>query len=246
MSSFLYFFPDLQGFIDFERLGLGHAGTGVTTREANTPHGRGILAMSGGQSSDAKYEDDKQTWRKIPEKFCKVPAWCGYWNDRPPTVDDLARKNQLPGELVTLADGKQWLVPVLRKYRQDDSPGLVYDISLPTMLDYSDDGDLTLGEVAPQYRQVWEMGLKVGQSLAWGDEGDEASVDFGQVVEFAGPLLGLNYRVSMFELVFLKLVGVKEAEQIVHVALDLKGMEERLKNLLGRLDSSGTTSQSGV
>lgn len=246
MSSFLYFFPEAQGAPIPESVGLGYVGDSVTTREVNTPHGRGWLVTAAGSASDAKYNQEKQTWRKIPGKFSKVPAWCGYWNDRPPTVDDLARKNQLPGELVTLADGKQWLVPVLRKYRQDDSPGLVYDISLPTMLDYSDDGDLTVGEVAPQYRQVWEMGLKVGQSLAWGDEGDEASVDFGQVVEFAGPLLGLNYRVSMFELVFLKLVGVKEAEQIVRVALDLKGMEERLKNLLGRLDSSGTTSQSGV
>lgn len=242
---FLYLIIDAPPSIsDASQYGLGHIGKSITSREVSTPMGRGTLVGRG--DVPVIYQPEHQTWRRIPDRFVPSQTWCGWWNDKVPNALGLAKKNQLEGDEILLINGEHWLVPRLRKYLDDDSPRLNYVKCLPTQLDYSDDGELLLGDVAPQYKQIWDRALEVGDQLTFGaaQEG-RAEMSEAEIIEFAGPLLGLNYHVSIFEIVLLGLIGVDEGRSIVRMALDMDGLEARLKNLLSRQVSSGMSTDSG-
>jgi len=172
-----------------------------------------------------------------------MDAWIGYWNDNRPTAKTLAKPKQLDGETVKLLDGESWIVPKLREYAETDSAKLVYHQKLPSLLDYADDGMLIIGDVVPEYREVWEKSLAIADALTGGD--NEGTVSLADQLEFAGPLLGINYYVSMFELTMLGIIGGEEAKAIVRAALDFNSLEERIKNVLSRHSSGGTNTTTG-
>ena len=242
---FLYLIIDGPASItDAGKYGLGHIGKVKACREVSTSMGRGTMITSG--DVPVSYKPEEQTWRLMPSRFVTGEVWCGYWNDRVPNAEGLAKPHQLDGEMVKLIGGEEWLVPKLRKYLDDDEPKLHYQKLLPTMLDYSDDGELLIGEVAPQYQKVWERALEVGDRLTFGAaEKGTAQMGESEVIEFAGPVLGLNYYVSIFEIVMLGLIGIDEGMTIVRKSLDMDGLEARLKNLLSRQVSSGMNTDSG-
>lgn len=246
MAGFLYFLPDapaaLKGLDDW---GLGHVGKPLTVRQARTKMGDGVLVAKADGAS-VEYAESQQTWRKIPDRFTKREAWLGYWNDQPPTEKDLAKTKQIAGQAVQLLGGEKWVVPRLRKFLDSDAATIHYVPTLPTLLDYNAEGQLIIGEVVPAYRAVWEMALRVGEQLAFGAaEDQEGRLTEAEVLEFAGPVLGLNYHASIFELIVLGVLGIDEGREVVRVALDMKGFEGRLKNLLGRSVLSGTNLESG-
>lgn len=246
MAGFLYFAPgDIATVSNSQanQWGLGHvAGRdgSLTCRQVSASIGSGcVFALADDHRGAVKFDADKQTWRKIPEKFTTRELWIGWWNDDRPGVSDLARKNQLPGRMVELLNGERWLVPLLRKWENEDK--VRWRTVLPTVIDFNDDGDLVVGDVAPQYRQVWDKSLPIAQQLCFGTEG----VAYDDVIALAGPLLGLNYRVSIVEVVILGLISTHEAKTIIDAALDIETFEELLKNLQSRLTSGGMISQYG-
>lgn len=246
MAGFLYFAPgDLATVSNSQanQWGLGHvAGRdgSLTSRQVSASIGSGcVFALADDHRGSVKFDAEKQTWRKIPEKFTTRELWIGWWNDDRPGVSDLVRKNQLPGRMVELLNGERWQVPILRKWEYEDR--LQFSTTLPTIIDFNDVGELVIGDVAPQYKQVWDLSLRVAQRVVFGD----ASVEFDEVIALAGPLLGLNYRVSIIEVVMLGLISTQEAQTIVRAALDLDTFEELLKNFQSRLISGGTNSHSG-
>lgn len=242
MAGFLYFLPDSPNASpDLNEWGLGHVGNRIVTRQVSTPMGSGLLVARNSQGGSLRFDSEKQTWRQIPDRLAKRPAWCGFWDDDRPTVADLAKARQLEGDELELLDGGRWLVPRLRKYVDSDEPRLQYAPCLPTTLDFNPDGRLMIGEVAPQYRQIWEAAMRVADELTF----NQGTMSLEEVIEFAGPLLGLNYHVSIIELVLLGVIGVQEGQRIVRLALDMDGFEDRLKNLLSRPASDGTNSKSG-
>lgn len=208
------------------------------------PHGNGTLVCQSKFSGKLEYKPGEQTWVQIPDRFALKPAWLGWWNDDPPTEDDLRRKKTLPGNEVQLIDNTKWLVPRLRKYIDSDQMQLIYRTEVPTRLDYDAGGILTIGEVIPEYAAIWKQAMAVADALI-GAAKDGDDLTEVELIEFAGPLLGINYHVSIFELVKLGILGHEESREIVRFALDMKGFEERLKNLLSRSRSTGTNTPSG-
>lgn len=248
MSCFLYFLPDAPAVVkDLAFWGLQKFDERpLACTQVATPMGRGTIAASTDESGLVKFDQDGQVWRKIGKRFSLHEAWIGYWKDRPPSIDTLARKKQLEGEKVELLDGKKWIVPKLREYRQDDSVKLSYDVRLPTLLDFNNDGDYVIGDVVPQYRAIWDRSIEIADQLVYGAiENGESNLTTKDTIDFAGVILGINYYVSIVELMTLKLVGVGEGRLILRTALDLNGFEARIKNLQSRLVSGGTNSEFG-
>jgi hypothetical protein len=248
---FLYFLKNAPAVIEKpHEWGLAHVATHpaqLMCRQASIPHmGNGTLVAQA-CAEIVRYDADAQQWHKMPGRFCGGrEVWAGWKTDEQPTPTTLARSHQLPGTKLELLDGQKWIVPVLRKFQESDRPYPVYSIQLPTVLDYDADGSLRIGQVIPQYRDVWGRAMQIGDFLSHGVKIDgESDLTIEESIEFAGQILGLNYHVSIFEVVKLGLLTKELADQIVRLALDFDGWENQLKNLASRLQSVGMNSESG-
>jgi hypothetical protein len=245
--QFLYFLKDAPAQVNLAEWGLSHVGTkssAITARQVQAPHmGNGLLVTRG--DADICRVDpsgDNQRWHKMPTKFTGgKDIWCGWWLDKVPSAETLARKQQLPGVEVALVGGEKWLVPTLRKFVESDRPWPVYNVSLPTILEYDTDGNLTIGAVIPEYRDLWSRALQVADYVVEGN----GQLNATEAIEFAGQVLRLNYHVSMFEVVTLGLMTEQNALDVVWKSLDMLGWRDRIKNLVSRLQSSGTNSANG-
>lgn len=249
---FLYFLKDAPMSVQLSEWGLSHVGTAsakITQRQVQMPHmGNGLMVTRGDADlcrGDATGQN--QTWHKIPAKFAGgKDVWCGWWLDRIPNAVTLARPRQIEGDAMPMVGGEKWTVPTLRKFVESDRPWPVYSVRLPTILDYDSDGELSIGQVVPEYRTIWKRAIEVAEFLTDGATRDgQADLSWSELIEFAGQVLGINYHVSMFEVVKLGLITQEIAQEIVRKSLDFDGWRERIKNLQSRSQSSGTNSGSG-
>lgn len=245
--QFLYFLKNAPPQVKLAEWGLSHVGetsNKIATRQVHAPHMGDGLLVTRGEADTCRIDPsgDNQVWHKFPAKFMgDKEVWCGWWLDKIPTAESLARKQQLPGVEVPLVSGEKWLVPVLRKFVESDRPWPVYNINLPTILEYNAEGELTVGAVVPQYREIFAQALKVADYLIESN-GNLKPTDS---IEFAGHVLRINYHVTMFELVLLGLMTEENAHKVVFESLDMNGWRDRIKNLVSRSQSSGTNSENG-
>jgi len=108
-----------------------------------------VMAEPPFPSENVGYYATRQTWRAIPSK----DAWIGYETDAKPTPDDLARPDQMGGYLLTMADGREWLVPVAMQASEADGQ-IIREQSLPQRLDLDDAGAFCPAGVLPAYRRL--------------------------------------------------------------------------------------------
>src|SRR5262245_51601592 len=130
MAGFLYFAPKrttpIATAADAAALGLGYAFSGGCEVAGTLCMGHTLTGEPGYIFADTKrlgewqsvMQLDAQTWRKVPGTDCYV----GFWNDAPPTPDDLMRPVQLPGYRVTVGD-HDWTVPLTARF--DDARKLL-------------------------------------------------------------------------------------------------------------------------
>jgi hypothetical protein len=244
--QFLYFLQDAPAQVRLTEWGLSHVcseSKSITSRQCQSQHmGNGLL-VTRGDTEICRIDPDgnDQVFFKMPHKFTGGKnVWCGWWTDQKPNAESLARKQQLPGVDVPLISG-HWKVPILRKYIDSDRPWPVYRIELPTILEYDTEGNLTIGAVIPEYRDIWLRALQVADFLVEGN----GKIDTIEAIEFAGQVLRINYHVSMFELVTLGLMTQENSEEVVWQSIDMHGWRDRIKNLVSRSQSSGTNSENG-
>jgi hypothetical protein len=107
LSALTYFFPKALTLEAGAPAGLlGLLRSGPLTHSQNTalgPEGRGILAVRG--QCAPVYDAAGQRWVKV----AAAGYWVGFRQGLRPA--ELARPVQLPGALVRLADGQDWLIP---------------------------------------------------------------------------------------------------------------------------------------
>jgi len=225
MAGFLYFKPHTTRNVTLAEAaawGLGYA----FEREplscacmANTPTGgAGVVFADPRRHADGgiKMDMDAQVWRKMPA--AKHPElYIGYWKDAVPEPVDLARKNQLLGYKVELADGNRWEVPVVRSF---DMGAEALQSNLPSYLDVDDNGNLVPGQVMPLYAHLWELTTPFAeQMLADQYSGPEVTVE--EIRAAACRLLQVNYVVSAAEIAVIHLLTTEQlAHNIVAVAID--------------------------
>jgi len=155
MAGFLYFVEGATtGTVKdvLKQRGYGYVATpGVHLRGANEGPGgvSGTVAGMRVPSREVGFFPESQTWRKSPGGG----VWVGLGADKP-SPSDLARREQLSGHDVTLADGNIWTVPVARW--------------LPRTMDLDDAGRWVTGGIVDTYRGLWEAATEwLEAKFAW-------------------------------------------------------------------------------
>lgn len=145
-----------------------------------------------GEQAQPVIASDRQTWyeAKPRDGLPKGRVWIGYETARRPRPVDLQRTKLHPGQAVRLADGQDWLVPIVRE--------------LPQLYGYDDDGELATRFDVPRYQDVFDRtwqwcerirGAAIQEQAA---EGQSFRVSFDRRDYFAyvADLLALHYRIN--------------------------------------------------
>ncbi|MEO1528068.1 MAG: hypothetical protein AAFX06_21770 [Planctomycetota bacterium] len=245
MSSFLYFIPDVPSVSRdiIEAAGLAYAIDHTTGRGCDGPKGgRGMVLRT--DDDLATMDAESQSWLEAPKFGAdQAPYWIG-WNGAKPTPEDLARKEQMRGQWITVQDGSRWYVPTLLSWSEGKELPAVYENRLPTSIGIDDNGNPTVGQVVPKYRDMFDIGLRVVSVMA--GRGEEAMAG-SEVIKFAANCLGINYRVSLLELSasVLGCISTDDAFQIAKIAVDWAGYEESVGNWAGRQGRPTGDTESG-
>jgi hypothetical protein len=195
MPGFLYFaeLTTDPTIATVRELGLSYAfASAPASREVqgHTPSGnRGRVFGDSKRLGDLpKLDMDNQVWRKIPGK----EVWVGYWKDAKPGPADLARAEQLAGFNIKMADGNEWLIPVVRAFDEDCGKAVPV---LPALYGLDDDGKLTRGEIQAAHRWLWDLTEPAWQAML--NEGELTDQD---CLDTACKVIGANYAVDVVEL----------------------------------------------
>lgn len=244
--QFVYFLPDRQHVTAAElvQLGLGHAfgqqsgaspQAAFTTREVyQGPEGKTGLVVSTDDGALA-YKPDVQTWRK----HWADPYWCGYWNESPPTPDELQRPVLIDGVPLVLEDGRTWLAPRAREFHDMDGQ-LLADTPLPRKFECVE-GVWVPGEVKQPWRKLWDLALAFTETVASDDDGSTLQFRFDDADQLAILCLQTNYRVAALEVDQLGIYSEQVRHALIRVACDLDGFAEILK----KNAAAGTVSKPG-
>lgn len=144
---------------------------------------------------------------------------------------DYARKTQLPGETIKLADGNDWLIPTAQEFYVTPD-GLATATRLPQSWRRVGDNWLP-GEVVLRYAELWKYSVEIsGKYFAAKTDGAEQSgVTIGDVLTLASLALQANYYLSPVECSCLGLLANTPdiMDGVVSAVFGLKKLDELLK-----------------
>lgn len=245
MSNLLiYFVPDSVSCrpTNVAELGLAYAfsGSPAVRSRCRGPEGQEGTLLCDPHFDEVRslFKPDEQTWQKIPGS----PCWVGTYRDEPLPPEALARKEQLGGHLVTLADSQQWLVPVARSF-VDTEDGLQWIDRLPSTSALDAEGHWVSGPVIDRYRQLWQIAAQwhdarmaaIRNLSAEDEERLEANESVQVILEFenlhtsAVTTLAANYRLSSAEAALLGLLSKQHAIRVLNALTDEPALLEILK-----------------
>lgn len=153
-----------------------------------------------------QYAPDDQTWYECADGA----FWLGWFNDDPPTPFDLQRRREITGTPIETVDGQIWQIPALR--REDGTPRLRCVVGIDRS------GRLTFDEPAPPYAALWALVRRCVQRMQGGLGECLTNEDAFELYTTA---MSFNYRVSMWELGFLKLIEVSAMVPTILAVLNL-------------------------
>lgn len=196
MAGFLYYLPGEKQRPGDERLrelGLPYvAGRKLFASDIHQgpDGGHGWLMADQGRLGDyaARHMPAEQDWQETPDGW-----WLGYYKAAPPTPDDLAHDQQLPGYDLTMGDGNVWTLPLVRNVDEAGEPVCM----LPAKL-VRDKATRALvpGPPIERYRYLWEA-----TEWAWLAMVSESDVDDVQAEQTMATIFGANYAVGTEELI---------------------------------------------
>ncbi|MEN0109096.1 MAG: hypothetical protein AAF805_00085 [Planctomycetota bacterium] len=248
MPGFLYFIPNhrqpwrlehqAQHALEHAVDGPGEKLLGALVTGAGPTGGPGIvLCRNDPDGRPPKYDSANQTWKNPGVESEGGPGWSiGWWNDAEPTARDVRRAKALPGVSVPLRFGGEWTAPVLRAWSDEDER---WHGRLATTMRRAG-GGWVVGEVVPEYRELWERSERVFQTLA-GAAG-ENPMTLTEWYDHACELLQLNYRVSVWELSMLEALTEERCEEIVTGSCDYAAFLDFVRARAGD-DAAGVDEQ---
>jgi len=249
MAGFVYYLPDQ------ETLTLEAARTGGFAYALEGPeiHARGVARGPDKSGAGVIFGDperveqgrigfwpDRQRWRKYPGR---AGVYVGLDRERPPKPQDLARRDQLSGHLVELADGQKWLAPIARGQvadQADDSPA--WYCALPAEITVDDDGLWTAGDVLPRYAELWRRALAFWDYWSAEIRGEQADTDWteAQLSDLALLALGTNYVIGKAELRLLGLFDPAARMRVLSALVDWPTLRTWLKKKRQAASSDAT------
>ena len=230
MSTFLYFAPGHDKPVmqsDLAALGCDYAmdnNPAATSLSGRSPAEGATGWLFTDIDTTLAYKPEHQIWRKSPGS----ELWIGYWKDKRPGPETLARPQQLTGELVKMADDKEWLIPRLRMFAGDDG----FQVVLPTMPDIDDDGKWIVGETCEQFNGLNEISNRLFEAMVVsstvpekkeGDNQPETAepLTTEEALDIVCELLATNYYVSKIEVAMLGLLKTDDTlMDAARVAMD--------------------------
>ncbi len=246
----LYFFPAAKSIAAVRAAHAWLADMCPSAQSRETSRGPGdtgglIVAAGSVTTTDLRYDPGTQVWTK---RFGS-DAWIGLTRNRTYRPAEFARDGHVRGESIILLDGNAWTVPRLLAYDADQLEGPIqYSCQLDRVLSQDPEtGRMVPGAVTPQYREVWDAAVAIGDSLLAQITGGKNKAELSDDAEerFVAQLLGLNYRVDTPEISALGLLSSSLARQIIRIGIDWDTLETNLKNRLSRRVSGGTNTESG-
>jgi hypothetical protein len=240
MPGFLYFLPGREPgqckLDQIRQLGLGYAfeGPPAPVLVMNGPDGaRGtiISTKTVADESGFGYYADRQTWQKIPPGSPGHDAgvWMGFHHGAKLSPADLARRQQLSGHWVELADCNQWLCPIARRVRDAEEQMTWYN-ALPQTLALTAAGEWSAEQVLPRFAPLWQVALDWFDAISGADTtGDQAIVVFRNTIDAAALALSANYRIERAEAAALGLLTYENAKTILNALIDLPTIDAWIK-----------------
>lgn len=200
MAGFLYYFP---GDAPLSRETLSAAGFALANlaevpgRECTNGPDKGtgwVFALSSPSTPDGiqplnVYRPEEQQWREGYDG----KLWLGWQNADPPNRADLQRKVEVSGRPVTMADGKAWMVPILR-----DRMG---NAGLPATLAPGPNRTVVQISVLPEFGELWALVEELWRAVSV----DSARLTQAELFAVACRALAMNYRVGPWEIAQLGL-----------------------------------------
>lgn len=177
--------------------------------------GAGCLITFCGAIPDTPREVNLETqeWREAPPngELAKGRYWLGFVKGAKPTPDELQRRELCDGELVTLRDGRQWVVPIADY--------------MPKRLTIDPNTGREVREVAERHRAFVHWADSLYEYFL--SDGFSKMLQKDLVVQIPDGLAGVatalskNYRVNRDVIDLLELVEDYEAFEVVKVATGL-------------------------
>jgi len=238
MAGFIYFLP---GEINWQesllaKYGIEHIrdlgdvmlNQGVINGPSNRP---GLLvgnAASGLTQADVRWSD-KLDFRPFPKSQAaglEHQALCCWVRGDMPTPEVLARRKQLSGEILTLADNRKWLVPNARRWTE----GGLYVSTIPKVIGVDEEtGEYIAKNVPVRFRKLNRhaedyFASYMAAALQASTDGS-ASIIVNDPAGFMFAAIEANYRVSAFELDILEAIEESDFDQFVSVIMDRKAVD---------------------
>lgn len=206
-----------------ERTGLG----GILKNPGEMPAVSSIAGPGGGRCvlfgdmavKDIRFLPDKQKWLKSYNEKYHV----GYYLDSPPSAAELARKKQLAGHKVELGDGKDWLIPVARKFAEGSVLPLALGIGAKgeIIVDELEEYIGFSGRAARYYRETLRQALRI----------EVEPMEIDDQIKLAIEAIMLNYHISIQETFILKLINSVNMSEICGAVIDTPSINAVAKQM---------------
>lgn len=226
-----YFVANHTSFADLPSLGLAHIcdkpNSLVCRQIIGGPFGFGY-ALGSTESIDERkigYYQDRQEIRNFG-KFAIARETALVFS---PT--SLRRSNAIQSHSWQDWADNTWDIPIARRW-VDGSGNLAVQCALPRFLELNEDGNWIHGAVIPKHGKLWALANKfVDDSLLAMESatGDTYMIPMPSLDDVCDIVFGTNYRVSKFEIAFLKTLMESSCYEVMKLVKDDPGFEQLQK-----------------
>lgn len=136
--------------------------------------------------------------------------WAAIDKNYPPTPADLARHKMLDGYPIEMADGQEWIVPILRRWPAGTA--------LPQDWEWDDAGQF-VQRIKARYQRIWESSSKTASEFFDSPSGHR--INLPDATQRILDALALNYRLGRHEQRLLHLVDSTNWEDALAATVDL-------------------------
>lgn len=166
---------------------------------------------------------DKRTWTKTPDGY-----WIGFDTDSPPKPIDVQIPVAPEGYRITLLDGNDWVMPIVRECDGETTLPKVY-----RLLDGA-----TCQSLLPGYESLWDVACRIydtlGTALGQMSPGGHTPLNMDEAFSAVALAFQTNYVIGEMELRALGLCAQDELAAMLQAMVDVPGTiaisEELLKS----------------
>lgn len=146
--------------------------------------------------------------------------------------ESLRRLNSIQSHPWQDWSGNTWQIPIARRW-VDGSGNPVVQCALPRFLSINDSGDWVYGGVLPKHEKLWAFVNQFLDDITAACEGVEPGASYNipmpSLNDICDLVFGTNYRVSKFEIAFLKTLMDSSCFEIMKLVKDDPGFEQLQK-----------------